>query len=195
MTLNAGKKRFRETAAIQRKQAVATASPNSPAIIADHIVRQFGNHATRGVVSGYLAIGDELDVEPALQGLRETGMQLALPVVIAAGQALIFRQWQPGTDLEPGSLRTLHPTPDNPELAPDMLLVPMLAFDDQGYRIGWGGGFYDRTLAGLRSRKSVLAIGVAYAGQRVDKVPRDHHDARLDWIATEAGMYEVPQAT
>lgn len=193
MTLSAQKERVREIAAIQRKQAAATALSNSPAIIADHIVRQFGKSTEARAVSGYLAIGDELDVEPTLQGLRAAGMKTALPVVVAAGQALVFRQWEPGDALEAGPLRTRHPTMDCPQLEPDLLLVPMLAFDDQGYRMGWGGGFYDRTLADLRARKTVTAVGIAYAGQRVDKVPRDHHDARLDWIATEAGMYEVPQ--
>ena len=80
-------------------------------------------------------------------------------------------------------------------MIPDLLIIPMLAFDADGYRIGWGGGFYDRTLAKLRAKKEVIAIGAAFAAQQVDKIPRDHHDARLDWIATEKGLIEISPDT
>ena len=76
-------------------------------------------------------------------------------------------------------------------MTPDLLIIPMLAFDADGYRIGWGGGFYDRTLWKLRAEKKVIAIGAAFEAQRVEKVPRDDHDARLDWIATEMGLIEI----
>ena len=143
---------------------------------------------TPGIVTGFLPIADEIDPRPAMTVLADVGWRRALPVVVAKGEPLEFRAWQPGDALEDGPLRTRHPAA-GAAVTPDVLLVPMLAFDGAGMRMGWGGGFYDRTIEGLRAANpAVLAIGVAYSGQGVDKVPAGPQDARLDAVATEAGM-------
>ena len=155
--------------------------------IADHLVSGFGSQSGC-VVSGYLAIGSEIDVLPALYELEACNLRAVLPVVLRDGEPLIFRRWRQGLKLESGPLRTRHPAASSPEMKPDLLIIPLLAFDAEGYRIGWGGGFYDRTLIKLRAEKSVTAVGAAFSSQQVDKVPREDHDARLDWVVTEAGL-------
>ena len=137
------------------------------------------------------AIDDEIDIAPLMSGLDADGALNVLPVVVAKDAALVFRHWRPGVPLEVGPWNTQHPGPDSAEAVPDVLLVPMLAFDSDGYRIGWGGGFYDRTIATLRSQRPTLVIGVAYSGQRVDAVPRGDHDQPLDWVVTDEGSVEI----
>ena len=140
---------------------------------------------TAGVVSGYWPMAGEIDVRPLMTRLVELGFACALPVVAAPGRPLDFRRWRPGQDLIEGPFGTRHPEPGEPELRPDIVLAPLLAFDDLGTRLGWGGGYYDRTLKALGHRGPVLAVGVAFAAQRVDAVPHAPHDRRMDWIVTE----------
>jgi 5-formyltetrahydrofolate cyclo-ligase len=107
-------------------------------------------------------------------------------VVVGKGQPLIFRAWHPGLALVAGGFKTEVPPHSSPELAPEILIVPLLAFDSEGYRLGYGGGFYDRTLEKLRKTgRRPLAVGVAFSAQHVARVPRDHYDQPLDWIVTE----------
>jgi 5-formyltetrahydrofolate cyclo-ligase len=136
-------------------------------------------------ISGFSPYQSEISVVPLLDSLARAGWVTALPVVIAKGEPLIFRAWAPGSETVPGIWNIPVPPPTSPEVTPDVLLVPLLAFDREGYRLGYGGGFYDRTLARLRAMKQVTAIGVAYAAQEVSSVPHDAHDQRLDWIMTE----------
>ena len=142
--------------------------------------------AAEAVVSAYWPMGSELDPRPLMLALQAAGHPIALPVVLEANQPLVFRAWSPGDELEPAAFNTRIPSPDKPELTPGVVLAPLLAFDRRGYRLGYGGGFYDRTLEILRARGDVLAIGLAYAGQEVPAVPRNPNDKRLDWIITEA---------
>ncbi|MBR9970385.1 5-formyltetrahydrofolate cyclo-ligase [Magnetospirillum sulfuroxidans] len=139
------------------------------------------------VVAGYWPMGDELDPRPLLELLGGRGCTLALPVVTARGQALTFRRWDSGDPLEAGFHGTLHPIAASAVLVPKVLLVPLLAFDAHGYRLGYGGGYYDRTLADLRLHAHVTAIGIAFAAQQVQAVPRDRHDQPLDLMLTEHG--------
>ncbi len=143
------------------------------------------------VVAGYWPIVTELDDRPLLARLDERGVICALPVVVSADAPLLFRRWGPLDELEPGVLGTSHPRVTAPEVVPDVVLAPLLAFDSDGYRLGQGGGYYDRTLAALRSRGALTAIGVGFAVQRTDRVPRDVNDARLDWILTEEMLTQV----
>ena len=144
--------------------------------------------AVRGTaVAGYWPMGAELDVRPLLHDLHRAGADVALPVVLGRGRALLFRRWQPGMDLEGGSLGTRHPGEGAAEVRPRLVLTPLVAFDGAGYRLGQGGGYYDRTLADLRAAGPLLAVGIAYAAQRLDSVPRDVHDQPLDWMITEEG--------
>ncbi len=139
------------------------------------------------VVTGFHAFGNEIDVAPLLSALAAAGWVTALPVILGRGQPLAFRRWRPGEETVPGPYGIPMPVPTAETVEPDALLVPMLAFDPQGYRLGYGGGFYDRTLAGLRARRHVVAVGVAFAGQQVDAVPHGMNDQPIDWILTEAG--------
>lgn len=139
------------------------------------------------VVSAYLAMGDELDPVPVLTRAAARGIVGAMPIVVRKGEPLRFRRWMPGDPTRPAGFGTREPVESAPEIEPDLLLVPLLAFDAQGYRLGYGGGFYDRTLAGLRQRKPILAVGFAYAEQEVDAVPCEGHDQRLDALLTPAG--------
>jgi 5-formyltetrahydrofolate cyclo-ligase len=143
------------------------------------------------VVSAYWAMGDELDCRALIQSLHDSGCVIGLPVVVGKGQPLVFRRWTPETRFIPGGFGTQIPGPDSPEVLPERLIVPLLAFDSIGYRLGYGGGFYDRTLAKLRARGPVHAIGYAYAGQEVDAVPRESYDQPLDWLATEESLRPV----
>ena len=140
------------------------------------------------VVSGFWPMGEEIDVRPLLGALHEDGHRLALPVTPPRGQPLAFRAWSPGAVLEHGPFGTSQPSPNSVEVEPDALLVPLLAFDATGFRLGYGGGYYDRTLRRLRARRPVVAVGVAFEAQRVERVPAGPHDERLDWLLTERAL-------
>lgn len=138
------------------------------------------------VVSGFWPMAEELDIRPLMIELFNQGCQLCLPVVVAKRQPLAFRAWRPGDTLEQGVFGTLHPSPKRETIEPDALIVPLLACDNDGYRLGYGGGFYDRTLRGLRQRKRVVAMGVAFDAQLLsEQVPHGPDDERLDWLLTD----------
>jgi 5-formyltetrahydrofolate cyclo-ligase len=120
-----------------------------------------------------------------MSGLYEEGCQLALPVVQGRAQRLLFRAWRPGDQLEAGVFGTLQPSAQCEIVEPDALLVPLLACDSEGWRLGYGGGFYDRTLEYLRKRRRVTAIGVGFDLQLVPEVPHGADDQRLDWLLTD----------
>jgi len=140
---------------------------------------------TPTVVSGFWPMAEELDIRPLMIELHNQGCQLCLPVVVAKRQPLVFRAWRPGDPLEAGVFGTLHPSPKREVIEPDALIVPMLAVDEEGWRLGYGGGFYDRTLAGLRARKNITAVGVGFNAQLVPEVPHGPDDQRLDWLLTD----------
>lgn len=142
-------------------------------------------------ISGYWPLGDELDLRPLLLALHDLGHPLCLPVVTGSGAPLIFRSWKPGDSLVPASFATQVPAESQAEITPSLLLVPLLAFDRDGNRLGYGGGFYDRTLAKLRADKATLAVGIAYAGQEVPRVHHDSGDETLDWLVTEAEVIKI----
>lgn len=141
-------------------------------------------------VAGYHAHRDEADPAVLLQALTRSGAHIAFPRVTAKDAALEFHRVPDGEILRPGAFGIHEPLEHWPRARPDILLVPLLAYDDAGYRLGYGGGYYDRTLASLSGAR---AIGIAYAGQRVDFLPHDAHDCRLDAILTENGLTEFPR--
>ena len=142
------------------------------------------------VVAGYSPIRSEIDPTPLLRKLAAQGAQPALPVITAGDQPLKFRSWASDDRLRRGQLGILEPPPDAAELVPDILLVPLAAFDRLGHRIGYGAGHYDRTLAQLRALKAITAIGLAFAAQEVEAVPALLHDAALDYVLTETQMLD-----
>ncbi len=143
-------------------------------------------------ISGYYPFGDELDILPLLRRLIADGHTIGLPVT-RKGQPLTFRLWTPETRMVRGVLGIPRPPDDAPEVTPSVLLVPLAAFDGRGYRIGYGGGFYDRTLSQLRASGPVTAVGVAFAEQQVERVPNEPHDEPLDWMLTPDGAYSLEQ--
>jgi 5-formyltetrahydrofolate cyclo-ligase len=136
-------------------------------------------------VSVYWPMGNEIDVKPLLAALDRTGHVIGLPVALSRGAPLAFRRWRPGDALLDGGFGTSIPGEASAPVVPRILIVPLLAFDRAGFRLGYGGGYYDRTLAALRRAGPVTAIGVAYAGQEVPAVPRGPLDQPLDVIVTE----------
>lgn len=191
MDIHEQKRVLRVEAAARRKRARADQGGGAATAVACHAVA-LAQALSPGWVSGYLAMQDEMDVLPAVLAMAANGWQGCLPVVVGKGRPLQFRAWSPGTKLEDGVFGTRHPVTGAPDVRPDLLLVPLLAFDRSGYRLGWGGGFYDRTLADLReSGMPVAAVGVGYSAQEVDAVPRDHYDARLDWVVTEEDIIKI----
>jgi 5-formyltetrahydrofolate cyclo-ligase len=137
------------------------------------------------VVSFYWPMGDEADPRALAARLGARGHALALPIVAQKKSPLVFRRWSEGDALVVHAFGMHEPASDAPVVTPDVLLVPLLAFDARGHRLGYGGGFYDRTLASLKMK---LAIGVAYAGQEVDALPAMPHDHPLDMVVTESGV-------
>ena len=146
---------------------------------------------TMPIIAGYMPVRNEFDALPLLAALQAQGAQTALPVVTGPGRPLEFRLWQTGDRLVPGAYGIHRPADKAPVKSPDIVLLPLLAFDRKGRRLGYGGGYYDRTLALLRGGSTVLAIGLAFAAQMVDEVPSGPHDAVLDRILTEEGMIIV----
>ena len=142
------------------------------------------------VVAGYSPIRSEIDPAPLLRKLAAPGVQLALPAIMADDQPLKFRAWAFNDRLRRGRLGILEPRPDATELVPDILLVPLAAFDRLGHRIGYGAGHYDRTLQQLRELKAITAIGLAFAAQEVEAVPALLHDVALDYVLTETQMLD-----
>ena len=140
------------------------------------------------IVSVFLPIRDEPDTRPLLAGLAEAGHATALPVTPPRGQPLLFRAWRSGDRLAAGRFGTAEPRAEAPLVDPDLLFVPLAAFDRRGFRLGYGAGYYDGALARLRRLKPVLAVGVAFAAQQVESVPTEPHDQRLDAVLTEAGL-------
>jgi 5-formyltetrahydrofolate cyclo-ligase len=141
------------------------------------------------VVSGSRPLAGEIDPWPVLRKLKAAGARLVLPVAVNAHSPLVFRAYEEGDPLEPDASRTPAPSAQAPELVPDLVIAPLLAFDRSGYRLGLGAGYYDRTLAALRRQGTVWVIGLAYAGQELDPLPIEPHDEPLDAILTENGYH------
>jgi 5-formyltetrahydrofolate cyclo-ligase len=141
-----------------------------------------------GTISGFLSIGDEIDIMPLMQALAQRGHTLALPVMQGRGQPLLFRRYSPGDALAVANWGIQEPLAAAAPVQPDLLLVPMLAFDASGHRLGYGGGFYDRSLAQLRMSGKVTAVGVAFDEQRLDAVPHLDYDQKLDGVLTPTGL-------
>ena len=147
--------------------------------------------ASDTIVSGYMPMGSELDPRPLMRRLAGAGASLALPVVVGRGVPLLMRAYAFGHALVNGVWGIRVPPPEAPEVAPDVLLVPLLAFDRNGNRLGYGAGYYDMTIAALRAKKRVVAVGIAFAAQEVDAVPTTSRDARLDLVLTEREVITV----
>ena len=143
--------------------------------------------APDAVVSGFLSIGDELDTAPLLAALHKSGHPLCLPVMQGKGKRLLFRAFTPGDALATVIWGIHEPFPDKQAHEPDILLVPLLAVDGRGWRLGYGGGFYDRSIRELRLKKPIVTIGLGFDEQVIDAVPHLDYDERLDWVLAPSG--------
>ena len=183
------KAQARKRAACARARAHA-AEPEAGQRLADHFPDGIWP-PLHSVVAGYFAIRDEIDPRPLMETFHCDQVRLALPCVVGLDQPLIFRAWSPGDALERGAFGIHEPRPGAPEVRPSLVLVPLLAFDSCGRRLGYGAGFYDRTLAMLRAQGPVTSVGLAYQAQRLRRVPTSGHDLPLDWVITEAWAMSV----
>ena len=183
------KTRARDRARAARLGA-ARACPDAGGRIVDHffqLAQAVGPARMGGSIAGYKPVGSEADVWPLMERLDGRGVVCGLPVVQSRSTPLQFRRWRAGDALVPGLHNTLQPGVEAETVRPDVVLTPLLAFDATGYRLGQGGGYYDRTLAALRRSGNVMVIGIALSAQEVEAVPRSGHDEPLDGVATEAG--------
>lgn len=189
-TLDEQKQALRVRARKMRLVADQKEGPVAAAAAAGNMLARLGElRAEPGaVVAGYWPIATEIDDRPLLARLHERGYVCALPVVIGRGAPLAFRRWAPLDEIEPGEHETWQPLASAPEVAPDVVIVPLVAFDAWGWRLGQGVGYYDRTLAALRAAGPVVAVGMAYAAQRFDVVPHGPLDQRMDWLLTEQSL-------
>lgn len=178
MTIDEIKALARTQAFAARKAAFAAGQGQAAELLADWLAP----HAGR-VLAGYMAMRTEIDPHAAMAAHQGP---VCVPVIMGKGQSLKFREWTPGCAMVPGDFGALIPR-DGAWLEPEVLIVPLVGFDRRGYRLGYGGGFYDRTLRALRAKHPTLAIGFAFAAQELPEVPIDQYDQRLDTIVTENG--------
>jgi len=178
----AEKAEARKAGFARRKAAFAARTPGQ----CDHLTRVLSAHKG-AILAGYMPMRTEIDCLPAMAAHVAAGGQVAVPVILGPARPLVFHAWTPDAAMVAGDFGALIPEA-GAVLVPSVLIVPLLAFDRRGYRLGYGGGFYDRTLEGLRQRGPVTAIGFAFAAQEVDRVPTDLTDQPLDLIVTEDGV-------
>ena len=143
------------------------------------------------VVAGYRPIQDEIDPTPLMETFHCEQARLELPCVTAIGEPLVFRSWSPGQTLTRGSFDIEEPEASAAELKPELILTPMLGFDEKGRRLGYGAGFYDRTIKGLREAGPLTVVGLAFGAQRLSVVPTDRFDMPVDWVVTETGAFRA----
>jgi 5-formyltetrahydrofolate cyclo-ligase len=189
ISIESAKAELRATAQSRRDALPAEARKATAEAIA---ARKFPLVIAPGtIVSGFMPLKSEINPLPLMQKLAEQGARLALPAIAGRGKPLIMRAWQFGAPLDRGQWGIREPKPDAAEVEPDILLVPLLAFDRKGFRIGYGAGYYDMTIHRLRARKSVTAVGIAYAAQEVAKIPTTERDERLDLVLTEREVIDL----
>jgi len=184
LTETAQTKAALRTAALALRDALSAAAR---AAAAEAIAaRTFPVAVTPGIIiSGFSPMKTEINPIPLMRKLAEAGAQLALPAIAGRGKPLIMRAWQFGAPLKAGQWGIREPMPEAGEVAPDILIVPLAAFDRAGHRIGYGAGYYDMTINALRAKKKAIAVGIAFAAQEIAKVPATTRDARLDLVLTE----------
>jgi len=174
---------MRRAVLAQRRAAHAARGPEAAAALAARIAAELP--AAGYCVAGYWPLGDEIDIRPTLAAFKAAGGDIALPVAAQQGQVLIFRNYTPGDPLDSGPFGTQHPSARASVVAPDVLLLPLIAFDLTGQRLGYGAGYYDRTVSALRAERKIVVIGVAYDEQEVAAVPVDDHDQAMDAVVTD----------
>ena len=178
---------------VARRRTVAPAAAAGAAhAVAERLAQELTLPAP-AIVAGYWPLEGELDPRPALQRLAAAGHSLALPRMAGRAAPLAFHAWRWGEPLLPGGFAVMQPDPRQPQVAPQVVLVPLLAFDARGHRLGYGKGYYDRTLRALRAtRGAPRALGLGFALQEVPEVPAALYDEPLDAVVTERGIRRFP---
>jgi 5-formyltetrahydrofolate cyclo-ligase len=189
LTIASEKRELRERA---RERRLVLARDVSD--FAERVAGYAGNVLSGAAVGGYRALAEEADPARLLEVLGSRGCEICYPRIHTKAHPLNFHVPVANEPWLTGAFGIPEPRPDWPRAEPSVLLVPLLAFDAEGYRLGYGGGYYDRTLAHFRAQRSMTAIGVAFAGQEVPRVPREPNDQRLDMIVTEQGIRRFPKA-
>jgi len=180
------KKAARAEAFLARKSAHS----NSANIAAcGHLTEFVMASGRNNVVAGYMPIQTEIDPRPSLQSLYDHGHRICLPVIQGRGLPLLFREWEPNCAMIEGDFGALIPRGGD-LLVPDIAIIPLVGFDATGARLGYGGGYYDRTLQAMRSEREVLAVAFAFSGQELKEVPVDQYDQKMDAVITENGVLE-----
>ncbi len=169
----------RKAAFARRQQAFDRAEPGAGIALLDEFLAPFRGR----VLSGYMPIRSEISPLPLMARMAASG-PVCVPVIQGRGQPLLFRQWTPDAEMQPGPFGAMVPR-DGAVLEPEVLIVPLVAFDRSGGRLGYGGGFYDRTLQMLRARRPTVAVGFAFAAQQAEALPLAPTDQPLDAIVTE----------
>ena len=186
------KARFRAQALALRDALPAAVRAAAAEAIA---ARPFPIKFTGGtIVSGFSPMKSEINPVPLMRKLADAGAKLALPAIAGRGKPLIMRAWIFGEPLASGQCGIREPVPEAPEVAPDILIVPLAAFDRAGHRIGYGAGYYDMTINALRAKKKITAIGIAFAAQEIQSIPATERDARLDLVLTESEVIDFRSA-
>lgn len=173
---------------------LASISPDDAALFDTQISSLFFGSQSfmpQSIIANYIPLKGEVSCRGIVQKLATNGQITCLPAVIARENPMVFRQYKPGDILRRGIMGPLEPSPTAREVLPDVLLIPMIGFSRKGYRLGYGTGFYDRTLEVLRKIKTVKAIGLAYSVQEIDDFPIEVHDKTLDLIITEKEVIEI----
>jgi len=179
------KEALRHSALVARDRAAQAAGPKASLTIARRLLGDFV-FMKGAIIAGYAAIRGEADPFPLMVALANQGHALCLPQT--RGESLVFRAWKPGDPLVVGRFNVPEPDDKARERRPDLVLVPLLAFDKSGHRLGYGAGYYDRYLREARAKRTISAIGIAYAGQELDALPHDETDEALDAVVTENGV-------
>lgn len=192
VSIDEQKKAFRRQAKAVRLDAFHE-HPHAGADIAQQLLKLSLPKAA--AISAFWPLAEELDTLPLLHALHDQGHPMLLPVMLGTGKPLEFARWQPGDVLKQAAFNTLEPSDDKARMTPDIMLCPLLAFDRQGYRMGYGGGFYDRSIAQLQAQGQLLTIGVAFAAQEVAAVPRGEYDMPLDMIVSEQEVIKIAPDT
>lgn len=184
------KRRERKAAAARRAACASRAASDGAARLLVNLVRSY---PLNWPVSGYLPFRTEIDPLPAMTELHKDGRSVCVPVVEGPGLPLLFREWIPGAALRKAAHGIEVPVAGS-WIEPRVIVAPMLAFDREGARLGYGGGYYDRTLEALARAKAVVAVGFAFAGQETTSVPSDSCDQKLDVVVTENEVIRIVKA-
>jgi len=182
-------KAIARTAGFERRKVAHAERGECASRATEHLVSYLADKGAKLVISGYMPIRTEIDVLPAMEALHGAGHRICVPVIVRAGLPLSFREWTPDCAMVNGPFGAKVPESGD-WLAPEVLIVPLVSFDMQGFRLGYGGGYYDRSLELLRKKKPTLAVGYAYSGQ-MGVVPVEATDQRLDAMVTEGGVTEI----